>query len=434
MKNLITSLSIVVFTIAVVGSKAVASSTPMGETLTKTVKTINSKFDNLVPLQRALLLKKLGMRFSELSLALLTKEGNFREAVLQSLLESNNSIINMDYPITINPKRSDHPTVDIPVSYLPFTHSLSAEDTLVSIEDYNTNSYLSSSLLFVEELEEKLITVLGDSGRRDILENLNRFDFETVDKLFHKVSTAWSLWIQQAALNYEVSQPLRAFLGLYETRLKDDMDKLQKNSLEKLRNYLKFKDHKTYSPLSNEEKKYLMGELDKAEKEYLIRELDKIEAMPLSSERNKAANGFFANNSRLYSLLLSDESKNMLKEWERIGTMPHSSTERSEAVSNLFTDYFIFYTKPITMKPSNIVDKLANLGKIGQSLLADLTPTTIYATDWFFYLVSTTFTVDAYYIWNHPRVHLNSADKTFLQQNFINILDQELQNLLADKG
>ena len=358
-------LSLVTFTASSVVSAPSAPIELLGKTLV-------IHFASLVPLQRAIVLDRLGVPLGELSSASLTEESDFYTAVLQSMLNEKSPLVNRvggDKVIKNIHRQVGEPHL---ASYLPATTSLSAEDVLASLkirmntsssDDYTT--VLLSTNFDLESLIFKLSKLLGDTGRRDILEDLNKLDFEEMKKLLYRVSFAWSLWVQQTASNFEARKPLTGTLN-------DQEDLLQTNMVEKQQGLNALKH---YDKLSSADMK-IMKRLEK-----LVAEWDKIAAMPLSPERDKAVNG-------LYADFISN--------------------------NNTFARHRRF---------SNLAEEVLSRDKIGLALLDDLTPATMYALDSLNFILRSSF--------NGRR--LNSEDREFTQQHLRKLLDEELQKLLADK-
>ena len=335
-------------------------------------KTLTIHFANLVPLQRAIFLDNFGVPLSEQSSASLTKEPVFHDAVLQSIL-------NKRFPFTnqiggrkiesLNRQQVGGPSVKL---YLPATTSLSAEDVLVSLKNrMNTSSsddyitIIMSTKFNLVLLIDRLIKLLGDTGRRDILEDLNKLDFETMRKLLYRVSFAWSSWIQQTAPNFKARESLTGTLNDQEEILRTNMveNKQELNELKQL---------DTLSPTDMK----IMKRLEKQ-----VGEWDKIMAMPLSPERDKAVNSLYA-----------------------------------DFISN--NDTFTLHHRF-----SNLAEETLSKDKIGQALLDDLTPATMYALDCLYLISRISFI----------RRRLNSEDRNFTRQHLRNLLEEELQKILANK-
>ena len=362
-------LSVVAFATPSAVSAPPAPIKPLG-------KTLFIDFTKLVPLQRAIALEHFGVPLNELSSATLTEASDGHAAVLQAILSGKSPIPNMlelDKAIERihRSKKLGEPHL---ASYLPTTTSLSAEDVLTSLKDRMNISLpdeddyitmLMSTTFDLNQLIAHLTRLLGDTGRRDILEDMNKLNFKTMRKLLYRVSFAWSSWVQQTAPSFEAIKPLTGTLNDLERFLETNMaDK--KEELNELK-YL--------TPSSSIDMKMI----ERLEKQ--VGKWEKIMAMPLSPERDKAVNGLYADYI----------SNNMI-----------------------FTKHRRF---------SNLAEETLNKDKIGQALLADLTPATMYALDSLYFLSRTSFL----------RRRLEPKDREFVQQHLRNLLEEELQKIIADK-
>ena len=362
MKILIASLSIIAF------ATAAFSSVPLGKVLAegnaaRSVEATNKLFDELVPLQRALLLKAIGVPLREIPLKALSEKKGFREAVMQSLLSDYSRITNprpLQYkPEFIGAKEAN----PIYSTYLPATYDLSAEDVYFSFRKYSPIHGVGIlTRFFLSDVESDLIFLLGNSGRRDILEKMNKLDAETIQELERKVSIAWVLWAQDTASNSETIQSFQEILGGDYKAIQEDIVQRSKSK------------HPAYT------------------------------------EEDKR--------------LLEEGGKELLKEWDKIEAMDADSSERNKALGILSHNYAV-YRISTAIKPSIEAD-VGRIGKVGQTLLDDLTIPTISAVDKLALILSIITTP------NTP-VIIKSEEKDFLSENFLNILDKELQQTLADK-
>ena len=321
---------------------------------------IHRHFSSLVPIQRAMLLQEIGVPFNELP-----------EAILLSLLNDspiNNTVVagtafgtKVFGTRVFETKIFETKVIDGKVdgkflaNYMPSLYNLSAEDVLVSLKNYRSDAPL------LHEISKRIIFLFGHSDSRDILGNLNKFDFKAIEELLHKVSAAWSLWMQQTAFSFEATEPLGIIFHGHERALKGSV-----------------RAHVRISKL-----------------------LDVDDLIP--------------------------RAKEMAREWKKIEAMPPSH-ERNRAVSVLYANNF-FNTRKSGMTRDYIDKEVQKLNKIGLALLDDLTPGTIFAVGSLSLMLISNTTVDI-----DVPIELDSRDEAFLLRNLLNLLDEELQKLLANKG
>ena len=277
MKILILSLSIVVLSTP-------AASQRIGyyrilQMFEGNVKAIDSLFANLQPIQRLTLFGELGVKFDQLTSGSLTNKESFRKTVLESFLTEESPIHNFQEYISLGlgDTKAELSEIDklklmdtydtaehIASHYLPSVYNLSAEDVFSSLEDYKP-------FLFLDKIKIYLVKMFGRIDGRELIDNLNRLDHETIDDLVHKVAALWSLRIQ------EKTAEEKGLMGLLLARHEKKI--LQDDVMEKVLNNL---DDPNYpSSYGNEVKER-------------AQEWSKIKAMAPSPERNKAISELFA--------------------------------------------------------------------------------------------------------------------------------------------
>ena len=367
MKILIASLSIISF------ATAATASQPIGKVLAEGVTASDKLFYELVPLQRALFLKAIGVPLIQIPLIALHQEEGFRDTVMQSLLSDNsdsspitNILSGQDKLEFIGTKEAD----PIYSTYLPATYNLSAEDVYFSFRDYHPPIYgvgaparIIWMSFFLSDVENALALLLGHSGRRDILENMNKLDAETMQELVRKVSTAWVLWAQEIDSNSEMTQSLREIRELRE-------------------------------PI---------------DVKYKI-----LPSVIAAAQSNK---------------FHTEEGNRLSKEWKKIEAMDANSSERNKALGIFLHDYIAHYERSMAPKPSFIQEQADRMGEVGQALLDDLTIPTILAVD---QLASILLKISPPPLFSTLKPDKKSF-QDFLFESCLNILDKELQQTLADK-
>ena len=266
---------------------------------TNRIEKFKNNFAEYVPLQRAMVLRQLGLPLHNL----LAEDHDFRDTVLMKAMRmqgyDDSSYISGDQLIDTGLEK-----------YLPSVYELSAEDVLDSAEaldDFGnptqTGRWSNEEIFNFNGVVRILDSSLGDTGRRDIIANLNKLDFDAADEFVRKFSLAWSLRILQVDSDLEAAQetaaPSQILLDIELQRIISSKQKKLERDKESV-NKTPF-----FAPSAQE--------IEQLELE--IKALQNLDAMPHSPERGVALAEFHANYLTNSNALLNFTDKDL--EWLR---------------------------------------------------------------------------------------------------------------------
>ena len=166
------------------------------------IEKFKNNFAEYVQLQRAMVLRQLGLPLHNL----LAGDHDFRDTVLMKAMRiegyDDTSYISGDELIDTGLEK-----------YLPSVYELSAENVLDSAEAFDdfgnptqTGRWSNEKIFNFKSVVSLIDSSLGDTGRRDIIDNLNKLDFDAADEFLRKFSFSWNLRILQAGSDLELAR------------------------------------------------------------------------------------------------------------------------------------------------------------------------------------------------------------------------------------
>lgn len=333
-----------------------------------------SRFSNLVPLQRGLVLKELNMTLHDL---LFAEEEDFLAAISRQTLSIGTELQAVN--------RVGNLLIDTDLGrYFPSAYHLSAEDVLNSAEvfdDFVSIPDRQQRPISFVNVAALLNILMANTGRHDIIESLNKLDFDEMKEFMHKVNVRWMM--------VRVSQASHGYDFFFE-----------------------------------QEQVQLPGKLDQSHLDHELKIIIKAEQYRLDEWKEQR-------NRRQFSDPPEEKIKQLerhVNELKRLDAMPNSLA-RETAIVKFFADYLT--SNIMTHRAVDKVTEALGRNKIGQAVLEDLTPFTIVALQ---QLINLYYGI--YYLGHAPFIFdlmIDLQDRESRRQHLLDLVDAELQKAIADK-
>lgn len=302
-------------------------------------------FAEYVPLQRAVILRQLGLPLHDL---LVADDHDFRDAVLMKAMR-----LKKPYGHVPGDKLLDTGLE----KYFPSVYELAADDVLDSAEaldDFGNpvNTRSSEQIFGFARVVSIINSSLGNTGRRAIIDNLNRLDFDETRQLMHRVSHAWNLRVLQAGSDLEAARQT----GVpNQSPLDDQLNRIISHQQDKLEKAEERRSKTPFFAPSAQEIEQLEREVDA---------LKKIAAMPHSPERGTALVEFHADYLTNSNEILNFTDKDL--EWlkrNKIGqALLHDVTPPALAalsqISKLYSNYVPVDLRDVSQRQQQLLDLL----------------------------------------------------------------------------
>ena len=265
-----------------VGSKGIGRSVLVGSIASdglnrsaERAEKLNSVLDENLPLPRAMILRQLGLPLH-----------NWLAAEVQDVKD----IVAMRMKhLTDGSHVGGDELLDLGLArYLPSVYALSADDVLASadvLDDFGnpiaTGRHSHEKVFNLQDVVRIVNKSLGDTGRRELINNLNRLEVEETAELMRNLSVAWILRLAQAAAEAEAEDA--------EASPPSFLDSWLTATIAKKQSRLELDEEiRTRSPA------FAPSAQEIAQQEEEISNLQTIDAMPHSAERDTVIAEFHA--------------------------------------------------------------------------------------------------------------------------------------------
>ena len=249
-------------------------------------------FDENLPLMRAMVLRQLGLPLHDW---LAADAQSFRDIVSLRVARSPR------YIGTLGAMSGDELLDTGLARYLPSVYALSADDVLdsvdvlddfTSITQTQTGRHSHEKLFNLKSVVDIVNKSLSNTGRREIIDNLNRLDVDEVAELLPKFSLAYNLRIAQAVAE-KAQSPLNVKLPQIMFRKQDQLELNKKM-------------------LTSREAAFFAASVEEIEQlEEELSNLQKLNAMPHSAEKDTMLAEFHANHLTASNHLLTFTSRDL---------------------------------------------------------------------------------------------------------------------------